>query len=172
MLDDVWRHKTDEQILAAVQSLSEYTEPARAVILKEVQRRQAAGAFSGLVDVAVDVTIPDREPTTASPRRLIGRLWRGEIPLATPFWGFGVVFPIAFRAVIIMSLSLGTSNAVGWFVLCLALAYVGFVAFGFIVVWRSAGRYTGDSSWRHLARLIVVLNVLAVLVNLFVSRPR
>src|SRR5947199_400327 len=47
-LQDKWRRKTDDEVEAAAESLAEYTEKGRDIILAEVERRRASADAEGL----------------------------------------------------------------------------------------------------------------------------
>jgi hypothetical protein len=171
-VDDVWRRKSDEQLLAAAAALSEYTDAGRAAIVTELQRRRDAGTL--------DETVADA-PTTAPAlsagpdaiaTNVVTRLWRGDIPLVKTFWGVGVLGNLAYRAVIVACLVTPPLSAMPWLLLIVALGYIGYVVFASVTIWRSAGRYAGGPSWRQLARALVVLNALGYLAHGVISAVR
>ena len=93
-------------------------------------------------------------------------LWRGELPLARTGWFCGLggllllICPLTYFGGIDASPSwspvvLGLSTAV--------MAYSSFIA---VAIWRSAGRYTGASAWRFLARGSVLFVAVQVVVGM------
>jgi hypothetical protein len=48
--EEVWRRKSDQEVFAAVQSLSEYTEAAQKVILAEAARRRPMWICGGCIE--------------------------------------------------------------------------------------------------------------------------
>jgi len=95
----------------------------------------------------------------------VKRLWRGELPLATTYWVFGVLIS-------------GIGVRLGWVAIernSFFLARTGYVAvviYSFVLVstlygllisvatWRSANNYTGPRHWRILAKAGVVLGLI------------
>jgi hypothetical protein len=89
-------------------------------------------------------------------RATLATVWRGEEPLATTYWLYGVVVYGLIIGVV------GTVLVVGIGSPPLFLVYLlfRFAATVFIVVaiWRSAGNYTGQKLWAILARIVCVLS--------------
>ena len=95
----------------------------------------------------------------------IGRLWRGEIGLASAFWEYTIVFG-TFAHVVTTGLAYGAYvlGAPLWMAIVtffLAAPYTFLVTVG---VWRSAERYPGPPKWAHAARLAVVIWAIASVV--------
>jgi len=89
------------------------------------------------------------------------QLWRGEVPLVTTFWVYGVLArAILFlipNSVLMVRQERGMTFAGEEFVilglLCFEFAYDTLLAVG---TWRAAGKYTGWVWWSRLARLSVL----------------
>lgn len=86
-----------------------------------------------------------------------GRLWRGELPLATAFWNWAVFGAFAVNGttsllflVLLMNERPMAALLAGYAV---SVPYNVVVAVG---VWRSAGCYEGDPRLRKLARIVAV----------------
>ena len=95
----------------------------------------------------------------------IGRLWRGEVGLASAFWEYAVVFG-TFAHVVTTGLAYGAfvAGVPLWLAVVmffLAAPYTFLVTVG---VWRSADRYQGPANWAHAARIGVVVWAIASLV--------
>ncbi len=81
------------------------------------------------------------------------KLYRGEVPLVITYW----VFYFIIGSIVYLMLPL-----------------LGIIVniFFMIAVWNSAGHYQGSSIWKTLARLMVILGVIAmVLAMVGVSPP-
>jgi hypothetical protein len=95
-------------------------------------------------------------PSTFAARLL--SLWRGEIPLASAFWRYAIIYGTLanlFATLLTLALlSAGTPGAIATAVFLLPLPYNILAGVG---VWRSAGLYTGNPLWARLGRLTVVL---------------
>jgi hypothetical protein len=106
--------------------------------------------------------------------RLIGRLWRGEVPLGRTFWLFGVALGVAlsqlaFRLNVIPP---PRSALVGWaaaVVTAVAGVYILSVA---VAIWRSADRYRGRPVWAVLAKITVALIVALMLAHTVIALLR
>jgi len=95
----------------------------------------------------------------------IGRLWRGEVRLASAFWEYTVVFG-TFANVVMTAVAYGAFVAglpfwLAVLIFFLAAPYTFLVTVG---VWRSADRYQGPLKWAHAARIAVVVWAIAALV--------
>jgi hypothetical protein len=102
------------------------------------------------------MTIEDADIETAVRDGILGRLWRGEIPLATAYWGWGVAGN--FVGIVVLTLAEAIAPAV-----LLALLIVLHLAFSVVIcvaIWRSAGRYDGPHVWASLARFAIVFGPL------------
>ncbi len=93
-------------------------------------------------------------------------LWRGEVPLARTGWVYGLggllllICPLTYLSRIEASPS--------WFpiILVLSFAVMAYSSFIAVAIWRSAGRYTGASAWRFLARGSVLFVAVQVVVGM------
>jgi hypothetical protein len=91
---------------------------------------------------------------------LVGRLWRGEVPLRAAFWVFGVLGAVAVQLALTPvelwpEQARATLGAAG----IAALAGVAFVyaVFSAMAVWHSADRYRGPRRHAWLARIAIGL---------------
>ena len=97
-------------------------------------------------------------------------LFRGDVPLATTYWVFGVLFGnIGFSLIIkniykhdlsMLKTPIGIWSMGLFF--CFIVIYSLFIS---IAVWRSAGKYQGNKLWGILARATVALNLIWFLVG-------
>jgi hypothetical protein len=95
----------------------------------------------------------------------IGRLWRGEVGLASAFWEYAIIFGTLAQAMT-TGLAYGAFVAGVPFVLAVLMFFVA-VPYTLLVtvgVWRSADRYQGPVHWAHLARIAVVIWAIAATV--------
>jgi len=164
--EEIWRRKSDEELLEASARLDEYTVEGQRVILAELQHRRQTGRMDDAILPEVEGTDAATGGTTAdvpsAGGNLLVRLWRGQIPLATTYWGYGVVGNIVCAVLFIEARELLRPLAaalVGIF----ALAYSVLMLFA---IWRSAGRYTGYAAWGALARISVAASVARIAVRL------
>ena len=100
---------------------------------------------------------------------MIRKLWRGNYAFLT-YWVFYVVVGIALNVIIAAAegllASARTLDLVAFFLLlAIGLAYYPLVCVG---IWRSASKYQGRMVWAVLAKVHVVLGILANVV-LFLS---
>ena len=158
-VDEVWRNKSDEQLLAASAVLEEYNEAGRHAILAELQRRRAAGVFSApsIETETVEASYPTGADELIS--SLPMRLWRGQVSLVKTFWIFGIGVNLVLRALIVFAVSVRPMLVV------MLAVYIAYLVFSYVAIWRSADRYEGDASWRNLARIWVVLSLVGGLLN-------
>ena len=97
-------------------------------------------------------------------------LFRGDVPLATTYWVFGVLFGnIGFSLILrniykhdlpMLKTPVGIWSMGLFF--CFIVIYSLFIS---IAVWRSAGKYQGNKLWGILARATVALNLIWFLVG-------
>lgn len=88
---------------------------------------------------------------------LIGRLWRGDMPLGHVFWHYAVVYGLLVNLVTSALFAVLLINDAPWAVLAIAyllpLPYNLAVA---VAVWRSAERYNGPRAHGDMAKLAVI----------------
>lgn len=92
-------------------------------------------------------------------RRLVRDLWTGNVPLATAFWEYAILYAILLNAAsTIGSLALWSMDqmALGLIAHVLPTPYA---VLTFVAVWRAAGKYQGDPKWAGMARVAIVLIV-------------
>lgn len=95
----------------------------------------------------------------------IGRLWRGEIGLASAFWEYAMVFG-TFAAVVTTGLAYGAyvAGAPLWAAAAMFLLSAPYTILATVGVWRSAERYTGPPVWANAARVAVIFWAIASIV--------
>lgn len=97
---------------------------------------------------------------------LIRCLWRGDMPLVKTYWLFGVVASIMFN---ITFTYIGyqddtfTSGFGGFIVLGWLLFYFIYSVFICVAIWRSANKYQGLQRYAVLAKVAVILGVMALI---------
>jgi hypothetical protein len=169
-LEDIWRRKGDEEIVAASNRLVEYTEAGQRAILAELQRRRELGllAESFAVDVPADGDDSHRpSDRTLAPRHgVFVSLWRGDVPLRTTYWVCGVLTNVVW--LILLALA-AVINSLALLALVAVLHFLYSVLIT-VAIWRSAGRYRGKRIWGDLARVSVALGVIGSFANLFVRK--
>ena len=95
----------------------------------------------------------------------IGRLWRGEIGLATAFWEYAIVFG-TFAHVVTTGLAYGVyvAGAPVWLAVLMFILAAPYTFLVTVGVWRSADRYPGPPKWAHAARIAVAAWAVASIV--------
>ena len=95
----------------------------------------------------------------------IGRLWRGEVGLASAFWEYALVWG-TFVAVVTTALAYGAfvAGAPLWLAAVMFFMAVPYTLLVTVGVWRSADRYQGPQKWAHAARIAVLIWAVAVIV--------
>ena len=157
-LGEIWRGKSDDELIAASKCIGDYTEEGQRVILAELQRR----------DLNADTDYPkDSTPAIAHRQNgLVVSLWRGEVPLWQTYWVCGVLTNLLWRVPVFIAAEAGLP--------LLALTLVGaslvYAVFISVAVWRSAGRYSGRKLWGDLARISVTLGIIKTLADLLLPR--
>jgi hypothetical protein len=94
-------------------------------------------------------------------KRLVIDLWRGDVPLATSFWEYTVVYGLLLNAAaLLVFLALLTQDQalVGMVIHSIPTPYNLFM---FVAVWRAAGKYPGPRELSAAARVAAVA-ILAV----------
>jgi len=149
--EEIWQAKSDEEVLAAVQRLDEFTEVGKSLILSEFSRRQLNG--SDLLTTAED-TIALPGSTSYSP---MVRLWRGEFSLRITYWVYGQLGYLVWGVLIVL---IGRATHSAAIVSAFNAAHVGYYVIVVIGTWRSAARYEGNPFWGDLAKVAIVLGIL------------
>lgn len=93
----------------------------------------------------------------------LGRLWRGEVPLAAAFWTWAVL-----GGLLVNGLTSGLFLAlVSWglplpaFVLGYGLS-VPYNVLAIVGVWRAADRHPGSRAWAEIARTAALVGLVAL----------
>lgn len=94
---------------------------------------------------------------------LIGNLWEGNYSLVKTYWLFGVVGGLALSLAYLILVGVTQSMGVIFFGL---LVLIGWQIFSSVAIWRSAGKYTGATVWKVLARAVVVISAVRLLLEL------
>ena len=169
--EDVWRSKTDDEVLAAISRLNEYTDLGQRLILSEFDRRHlvrpdlsVAVTESGVVASDAGLfAVTVAEPLPPSSNNPLIRLWRGEFSLPATYWLWGLFGNLVFWVAFELSKGATSNVAVLLLLILLGLAYYVICIVG---IWRSSGRYTGNKIWRDLARSMIVIGILRLLATL------
>ncbi|MBK8071758.1 MAG: hypothetical protein IPK34_06925 [Ramlibacter sp.] len=111
---------------------------------------------------------PAPEPTTELAPHFVAKHWRGLYPLATSYWGFGLMVTLGVMALVkaidvIVQNSEVSPRASGALVVSVYLFALPATVWQFVGIWRSATRYSQlkpDAVWGVLAKLMVVIGVL------------
>jgi len=160
---DIWRTKTDEELIVAAGRLSDYTAAGQRIILAEIERRRLdTNTPPGEEDSLLGNTRSD-----SSDRNFAARLWHGEVSLPVTYWLWGVLGSrIALVPVLVLDRMAGNP-----ILTIIALAcYLGFVVIVFVATWRSSARYKGPKIWADLSRVAMALGVLLALAEAFLRR--
>ena len=158
--EEIWRRKSDEELVAASTRLGEYTAAGQRIILAELQRRHESGLQSEILSEAEASNANDAR------RSYLARLWQGGVSLPVAYWAWGVVGNAAWD--ILISLASPTDNPA--LVLTVAALSMLYYVFVFVAVWRSAGRYKGNRIWADLARVSLALGLIRTVARLFVQQ--
>ena len=97
---------------------------------------------------------------------LIKALWRGDVALVKTYWLFGVVAGIIFNIVfayIEHQSALYSTVLGGLFVLALVVFVFAYSIFICFAIWRSANKYRGLQRYAILAKVAVILSVVALI---------
>ena len=160
--EEVWRRKSDDDLIAASARLGEYTDAGRQAIEAELQRRRASGLQNESI-LMNDVAVVDSSVTEdVASKILVARLWRGDVSLARTYWLYGILANVVFRAAI--AFAIGHVTLV--LLLPLLFTYLAYCVFISVAIWRATGRYQGHRGWRDLARCVVALNWVAAFISL------
>ena len=156
--EEIWRRKTDEELLAASTRLVEYTEQGQHVILDEIRRRELAATAVASMNQAESDDVGLAAVSAEAARKsepYVVRLWRGQVSLPVTYWVWGFLGNALTRLLILVLILVSNRSIVlGFAILLFYLAYCVFIV---VAIWRSAARYTGPRIWRDLARFSLVL---------------
>jgi hypothetical protein len=172
--EEVWRRKSDDELVAASNRLTEYTEVGQQAIVAELERRRSLGLISDIVTTDVR---PDTDDSDITFRRGVDiqdsfqkgvfvSLWRGDVPLWKTYWVCGVLTNMLWLVVI----ALAVATNIQLLVFVLVVLNVIYSFFIMVAIWRSAGRYAGNRIWGDLARVSIALGLIRTVGNLFVRR--
>jgi hypothetical protein len=154
--EELWRSKSDEELVLAARELGDYTEVGRRIILAELASRQLETEI--VLEAATDSPLPDRN--------FLGRLWRGEFSLPLTYWVWGALGNrvVVFIADVVSDIT--DNPLVALLVLACEAIYTVIIV---VAVWRSSRRYKGRRLWRDLSRVSVALGLLLVIAMMFAS---
>jgi hypothetical protein len=172
--EEVWRMKNDDELFAASNRLSEYTEVGQQAIVAELERRRSLGLISDIVTTDVRADTDDSDLTSRRDvdiqdgvqNGVLISLWRGDVPLWRVYWVCGVL--TNFLWLVVIALAAATNIQLLEFVL--VVLNVIYSLFIMVAIWRSAGRYAGNRIWGDLARVSVALGLLRAVGDAFVRR--
>lgn len=95
----------------------------------------------------------------------IGRLWRGEVGLASAFWEYAMVFgTFVHVAATGVAYGLFVAGVPLWFAVVMFFIAAPYTLLVTVGVFRSAERYRGPAKWAHAARIGVVIWAIAATV--------
>ena len=89
--------------------------------------------------------------------RFVASLWRGDVPLASAFWEYTIVYGLLVNAVATMGAMMlfsADEPLIGLIVHVLPTPY-NFLML--VAVWRSAGKYRGRAEWATAAKVAAVI---------------
>src|SRR5262249_24618967 len=81
----IWRAKTDDEVIAAWQSLPDYTDEGQQIIRAEFERRQLSLPETTAEQQDAKQTDP------VAPGNPLVQLWTGGYSLPEAYWGWGVL---------------------------------------------------------------------------------
>ena len=156
--DEIWRRKTDEEVLDACRQLADYTEEGQQILKAEVERRQLTASPEPLED-AGSVANAEVSPL---PGRGLARLWAGGYSLPVTYWGWGVGGSLVWLfAIAVVSPVPATTPALGLVALLLLLMVIAYQVIVAVSIWRSAGRYKRETDVGRPARAAVAARAAA-----------
>jgi len=95
--------------------------------------------------------------------RLAKQLWAGEVPLASAFWRYAVLYGFlvnAFSSGLLLILLVRDAPLV---LVAVAFALpLPYNLLAIVAVWRSADRYQGQKSHAEIARIVTVIWMIAL----------
>src|SRR5262249_47567481 len=96
--------------------------------------------------------------------KLIKDLWRGDVPLVSTYWGYGVGVGLGIQVSFFVIAIAALHHAAAFAAAVIGVVVVGLGHHVFMLgaIWRSASKYTGRPIWRILAKTAVVLGVLSI----------
>lgn len=95
--------------------------------------------------------------------RLAKQLWAGEVPLASAFWRYAVLYGFLVNAVASGLLAILLVRDAPLVLAGIAFALpLPYNLFAVVAVWRSADRYEGPKLHAELARIVTVIWMIAL----------
>ena len=86
------------------------------------------------------------------------RLWRGEVPLATVFWDYAIIYGTILNLIsTVGAFAILAAKLPALLALAIHLLPTPYNLVAVVGVWRSAGRYQGPPVWALLARILVIV---------------
>ncbi len=99
---------------------------------------------------------------TASMRAIVD-FWRGEVPLSRAFWRWGILGgAIVSLFSTVLALALLVADAPAWLAALVFAAHIPWNLVLFVGVWRSTERTEVSRETAHLARLTILVWVVAL----------
>jgi hypothetical protein len=102
----------------------------------------------------------------AADMSMLGRLWRGEVPLGEAFWSWAVLGGLLVNA--LTSLAFLALIANGWPVVALVVGYglsVPYNVLALVGVWRAADRHEGERAAAEVARIVTLVGFVILTVT-------
>jgi hypothetical protein len=107
-----------------------------------------------------DLLRPDDDLPDLDNRLPIIKLWHGDYPLSTAFWGWLLFGQLVWAGIFTLIRAAGGAQvSLARLVLFLAFALgsMTYTAVALVGVWKSAKRYAGPPRWALLAQAVVIL---------------
>ena len=97
---------------------------------------------------------------------VLGRLWRGELELATAFWNWavfgGLIVNVSSSALFLVLIVNGHPISAILAGYAVSIPYNIFVSVG---VWRSAAHHPGDPNWANFVRIVTIIGMILLSVT-------
>ena len=155
--------KISDKEYITIEEFSEYKGITRDKIVEMIKD----GFYQGrIVDGKWYVAYSELENNHASTQyssdSFLSKLISGDYSLPKAYWLFGVLGDVFFNILVTIALASG-ATAVHFLVMIASVIYALIVSVG---IWRSSDKYQGLKVWAILAKISVVIRILAVLVGL------
>ncbi len=96
----------------------------------------------------------------------LGRLWRGELELATAFWNWavfgGLIVNVSSSALFLFLIVNGRPISAILAGYAFSIPYNIIASIG---VWRSAAHHPGDRNWANFARIVTIIGMVLLSVT-------
>lgn len=98
------------------------------------------------------------------------RLFRGKIPLPMTYWVWFLFITFVLNLSVSFyqgSLGLNPTSTQAQILLVFSILVLCYIAFILIAVWRSATNHDGSRFWANVAKIVVVVNVIVILNEMY-----